>query len=512
MGACRMIALPSLYPHQVTQVDATRAALARGPAIICANPGVGKTRMAKWIMGSAASKPVGEGFTGSSVFCVHRRSLVDNASQSFNEEPRLPHGLIMSGRDTDWRHRVQVGSIDTMVSWYVSAKYESDHTFDLVVFDECHAHVSKLFKWLKAHNGKRAELGLKPTVVVGLSATPQAKGLGDLFKSIITGPTTDWLIENGFLSKFSYMRAKEGQLGLLVKRGGEFTDESQHMAFGGLGGDLVRDWMQYAQGRPTVGFFPRLSHAREARDRLSDAGVRAEYVDGDTPDDERRDMFRDLDRGTIDYICNVGVIERGTNIPAISCVQLCLAIGSVVRYKQMIGRGSRISPAKQDTLILDHGGNVKRHGFFEDEIPWTLDVTKNPVKEHKTRPTITCPQCERIYRGGTCTACGYAPTHKERMAQGLDFTGSELVPLERNKKTGKRIKSNEEILVESLYRAGVSGRTWKQALGIAYRTAEQQGTKFRVPRKFTVGGRDYNSLPYGHPDGARRVSAIYDFV
>ena len=39
--------LPSLYDHQVTQKDAARAALAKHRAVvICANPGVGKTRMA----------------------------------------------------------------------------------------------------------------------------------------------------------------------------------------------------------------------------------------------------------------------------------------------------------------------------------------------------------------------------------------------------------------------------------------------------------------------------------
>ena len=94
--------LPSLYQHQCEQRDRLRASLTRhGAAILCANPGVGKTRMAKWIMANTLNRIPTEFQSGNALFAVHRRSLVDNASDSFMEDPQLPHGLIMSGRDTD---------------------------------------------------------------------------------------------------------------------------------------------------------------------------------------------------------------------------------------------------------------------------------------------------------------------------------------------------------------------------------------------------------------------------
>ncbi len=96
-----MIELPSLYIHQADHKDRTRAALARhGRVIMSAPPGVGKTRMAKWILGSSANREPLETQSGQSLFTVHRRGLVDNAVDSFDEEPGLPHGVIMSGRDT----------------------------------------------------------------------------------------------------------------------------------------------------------------------------------------------------------------------------------------------------------------------------------------------------------------------------------------------------------------------------------------------------------------------------
>ena len=508
-----MITLPDLYPFQETLRDDLRKSFKTHRELIaCMPPGSGKTRCAKWMLGSFANRGKQDGESGFSVFAVHRRGLVDNASDSFNESPALEHGVIMSGVECNGGHPVQVASIDTLISWFCEAgHYESEQTYDLVVFDECHSHHSKLMTFLKAHAVKRESLGLKPAFVLGLTATPQAKGLSDLYKEIVLGPTTEWLIENEYLCPFRYFRSTQGHLDLLVRRGDEFTEDSVAAAMDNMAGELVRDWKEYAQGRATVGFFPRLKHAKEAQAQLIEAGVKCEYVDGSTSDDKRHKIFAALNEGSIDYVCNVGVVERGTDIPRISCIQLCTAVGSVVRYRQMVGRGSRMHHAKTDCIVLDHGQNVMRHGFFEDPIEWTLDWTERAAKMHEARITIECPKCSAIYRGGKCAACGYEPSKPERKAQGLDFDGSELKEIKQHAKPKKKM-SNEQIYISSLFMAGKSGKTFKQALGISYRQAKDQGTTFRVPKKFSVAGVTYQTVAYGHTDSNRNVSVVYPFT
>ena len=227
---------------------------------------------------------------------------------------------------------------------------EKSHCFfaNNLLVHNCHSHVPKFRTFLDAHNAKRAELGLKPPFILGLSATPQHKELNKVFNKIVMGPSPSWLIDNGFLSPFRYYQGKQGNLGLLKKRGDDYTEDSIALAMEGLAGDLVSDWKKLAEGRATVGFFPRRSQAYEAMELLRANGIDAHYVDGDTDDEERQSMFKRLNAGDIQYICNVGVIERGTDIPRIGCVQLCTAIGSVVRYRQMVGRGSRVHPDVPD--------------------------------------------------------------------------------------------------------------------------------------------------------------------
>jgi superfamily II DNA or RNA helicase len=510
-----MIRLPSLYPHQEDLRDRTRESLAKHRRVIlCAQTGVGKTRTAKWILGATTNREKKDNQSGYSLFTVHRRGLVDNAVSSFVEEPPVPHGVIMAGRETAWGSRIQIGSIDTMLSWFVEkGEYPSDVTFDLIVWDEAHSHHPKFVKFLKYHDDRREELGQHPAYVIGLTATPKAIGLADVYKEIVLGPTAEWLIENKYLSPFRYVRATQGQLDKLKKHGGEFTKDSVCDAMEGLAGDLVRDWTQWAQGRATVGFFPRRSHAQEAAEQLEAAGLRVGYVDGTTPDEQRRNLFWRLNNGKLDYLCNVQVIERGTDIPAIACVQLCVAIGSLTRYRQMIGRGSRVHEGKTDCLVLDHGGNVARHGFFEDEPDWSLDVTEKPAGEVGVRPTIECPECQAIYRGGRCSSCGYEPSERQRKSQGLVFDGSELKEISRVKQeSDARLKTPEQLMIAALYMAGKSGRIWRQCCGIYRRLNEAQGTTHNIPKTVEVGGHRYRMVPYNSDDGWRKVSALYPFT
>ena len=510
------ITLPSLYSHQEKLRDDTRAALGRhGRVILSAPPGVGKTRISKWILGASMNRTPGDKASGRSLFAVFKRSLVDNAIGSFKEEPGLPHGVIMHGEDTSYGSKVQVASIDSLLSWFCEDdKYQSDLTFDLIVIDECDSHHPKFARFLKYQDAKREELGLHRSYVTGLTGTPSAKGLADVYKEIVPGPPTQWLIDNGYLSPYRYFRGTPGKLGLLVKRGDTFTQDSVKAAFDNMAGDLVRDWKLYAKGRPTIGFFPRRSHAKEAQAMLAEAGLRVEYVDAYTPDEKRRSIFRDLNDHEIDYLCNVMIVDRGTDIPRVSCVQVCTAVRSERRWRQMIGRPSRIHPAKKDALIIDHGGNLLPRGLslFEDDIHWSLDISEKDPGEAGIRPTIECPRCKAIYRGGRCAHCGYEPTPKERKSQGLEFDGTELTEIKRKEKPKPKEQTPQQLMVRALYMAGRSGRTWKQCVGIYLSLCAKQGTKHRVPNYIEVAGKRYSMLKYGSMDGTRRVSSLFPFT
>lgn len=497
----------SLRPYQRDVVaDVRKSVVKHGRTVLQSTTGAGKSRIAKWILGAAAEKNP----SGRYGFFVHRRGLVDNISDSFNEEPGLNHGVIMSQREGVQGKPIQVGSIDSILAWMIDGiKWNSDYTFDVIVFDEAHSHAKKLIRMATAMDAKRAELGLKPCMYIGLTATPESKDIG-WFKDIVNGPSPKWMQDNGYAANFTYWGGKEGQLGMLVRRGKDFTKESVAAAMDGLAGDLVRDWRKYADGVPTLGFFPRRDQAKAAQLMLTENGVRAEYVDGQTKDEDRQSIYRQINRMDIDYICNVGVIERGIDL-AVGCVQLCTAVGTRSRFIQMIGRIARVNENAPDAIVIDHGGNVMRHGFWEDDREWSLEDPSKFELEEGERPVINCPGCGRIYRGGMCSACGYEPHTDELKEKGLLFDGGELKKITKVDRKPSTMTS-EEVYISALYAAGRSGRTCAQAIGIAKSIAHKKGIDFRIPRTFNMGGETLHVPPYGSPETKKRVSDVFGWT
>jgi len=132
-------------------------------------------------------------------------------------------------------------------------------------------------------------------------------------------------------------------------------------------------------------------------------------VDGTTPSAERSSILEAFKAGKIKYLVNVGVLTTGFDATMIDCVVLLRPTQSPGLYYQMVGRGFRLHPNKADFLVLDFGGNIRRHGPIDQ-------IQIKPQKEGKGGPlTRSCPncQCEVSITQRVCPHCEYEWPAKE---------------------------------------------------------------------------------------------------
>lgn len=225
------------------------------------------------------------------------------------------------------------------------------------------------------------------------------------------------LIVQGYLSPLITKagREKVDTSGVQV-RGGEFVaglleslmDEPQ------LVEAACRETIQYASDRKSVLIFASgVRHGQHVVDTLnSQHGVECGFVTGETPSGERDRLLERFKSGSLRFLCNVNVLTTGFDAPNVDCVVLLRPTMSPGLYYQMVGRGFRLAPGKQNCLVLDFGGNVLRHGPVD-----AIQIEKREAAGGEA-PLKECPICQSMILAGyaTCPHCGHTfpPPEKQR--------------------------------------------------------------------------------------------------
>jgi DNA repair protein RadD len=311
--------------------------------------------------------------------------------------------------------RCAVASVDTLVRRDNLDAWAAQVT--LWISDEGH-HVVRGNKWSNAI-GKfthPACHGLLPT------ATPRRadrKGLGrhadGLADAMVEAPPMRWLIEQGFLTDYRIL-CVESDLHLLdseIAAGGDWStaalrkaSEKSHIV-----GDVVANYLRFAAGTLGVTFATDVETAQEMTAAYRANGVAAECLTGKTLDALRRQMLRRFAARQITQIVAVDIISEGFDLPAIETISMARPTQSLALYMQQFGRGLRPMPGKSRALILDHVGNVVRHGLPDQPRVWTLDRMDSRGRNSPTDalPVRVCLNCyepfEAKYR--TCPHCGH---------------------------------------------------------------------------------------------------------
>ena len=403
----------TLYPHQAQFVAELRAAMLQTNSVLGqAATGFGKTIVGAHIAESAAAKG------RRVIFSVHRSNLLDQTTATLREFG-IPHGFIVAGAKYEDRHPVAIASITTL-----ARRLERIPAPDLLVIDE--AHLSMAATWAKVVNFYR-ERGSR---ILGLSATPSrldGRPLSDLFGALVLGPSTRWLMDNGFLSEYRAFAPSQIDLtGIKVKMG-DFDREALEAAANkpALTGDAARHYARLAPGTRALAYCVSIRHSRDVAAQFTAKGIPAAHLDGTTPRAEREQVIRAFADGAIRALCNVDLVTTGFDLSAqvgrevpVETIIGLRPTASLALHLQMLGRGLRRKP--YPAILLDHAGNLARHGFPDDEREWTLAGRPQTAKQGAPPEPLVrhCPHCHALHRGAVCPECGYRhPTQARHIEQ-----------------------------------------------------------------------------------------------
>jgi superfamily II DNA or RNA helicase len=387
----------TLRDYQAQAISDLRAAYrqgARAPLLVLPTGG-GKTCCFSAITAGAADR-------GRRVLIlVHRRELILQASAKL-QLAGVSHGVIAAGHP-EADHPVQVASVQTLARRLHRQHWQPD----LIVIDEAHHAVAGTWSSVLNHWPQAFRLGVTATPV-----RRDGQGLQKMFDHMVLGPSVAALTSKGHLSPARiFAPPVVADLSRITIRAGDYSAEqaADRMDRPTVTGDAISHYLRICAGKRAIAFCCSAKHADSVAAAFTESGITAATLLGTTSTQHRDALLRQFVAGTLQLLVTVDVVSEGFDCPDAEAAILLRPTASLGLYLQQVGRVLRPAPGKAHAVILDHVGNVHRHGFPDDHRDWSLDDRlKRSRAAGAAAPTVrTCQVCFAAFPPQpACPCCG----------------------------------------------------------------------------------------------------------
>ena len=249
---------------------------------------------------------------------------------------------------------VTVGSVQSLCQEKRLSMFPRDYFQDIIV-DEAHHALSESYQRVLSH--------FSDANVLGVTATPDRgdkQTLGTFFDSQAYEYSMSRAIREGYLSP---VKARMIPLQLDISKagisGGDYNAADIGCALEPYLHQIADEMARYCRGRKTVVFLPLIATSQKFCRMLNDIGMRAAEVNGMS--DDRSKLLAEFENGMYDVLCNSMLLTEGWDCPAVDCIVILRPTKVRSLYQQMVGRGMRLFPGKENLLLLDFLWLTERH-------------------------------------------------------------------------------------------------------------------------------------------------------
>ena len=440
----------TLREHQIEVVDKIKQGFEQGHTrqMLYAPTGFGKTEVAMAIM-----KAVSEDYKKTAMI-LDRIVLVEQTSIRLSKYG-IEHGVMQSNH---WRHRpnerIQICSAQTL------ERRSNFPDIELLVIDEAHIMRAKTVEFIK--NNPQIK-------VIGLTATPFTKGLGDIYTHVVGASPTGELIEKNWLVPLKVYIAKEIDMSGVTKLAGEWKADDVTKRGMQITGDIVVEWIKkthdvFGGPRKTIVFCSGVEHGRDLVRQFAEAGYNFVSISYREDDEFKRQTIEDFSRPDTEIhgLIATDILTRGFDVSDVMIgVSARPFSKSFSSHVQQLGRVMRPNESKEFALWLDHSGNFLRFrddwdNLFNEGVQ-TLDegnyesTKREPTEKEKKQ--AKCPKCEALWISQTnvCLSCG----HERQFISNIISIAGELEELEESNR--KLQKNNTDFYSELMYYGRLKG-------------------------------------------------------
>ena len=312
---------------------------------------------------------------------------------------RIEHGEVVKSREIYFALYQSIGPRENTPGIY--REYTADF-FDLIIVDEC-------------HRGSAQDDGLwrsvleyfEPAVQLGMTATPlheETRNTYQYFGNPVYTYTLKQGIEDGFLAPFRVRHVQttadaqgwQPTPGQTDRHGNRIPerlynteDFDKTLVLRPRTEAIAQNLTDSLKEDPyvkTIVFCVDQEHADTMREILSNLNAEhvqryPDYVSRITADEgdfgrERLSRFQDIEDDSVIIVTTSKLLTTGVDAPTVKNIVIVRGVGSMVEFKQMIGRGTRVCEESNKFTfdIIDYTGTSFKH--FNDP-----DFDGDPLSE-----------------------------------------------------------------------------------------------------------------------------------
>lgn len=286
---------------------------------------------------------------------AHRGELLEQAADKIQAATGLKCAVEKAEESClgSW-YRIVTGSVQTLMRERRLSQFPTDY-FGTVIVDEAHHSISDSYQKVLQHFS-----GAK---VLGVTATPDRgdmRNLGTYFESKAYEYSLPKAIMENYLCPIRAMTIPV-QISLygVHAQAGDYRAVDLGDALGPYLEVIATKMEEYCKDRKTVVFLPLIATSQRFRDILETHGFSAAEVNGGSED--RAEVLKDFQNGKYNVLCNSMLLTEGWDCPSVDCIVVLRPTKVRSLYCQMVGRGTRLYPGKDNLLLLDFLWMTKKH-------------------------------------------------------------------------------------------------------------------------------------------------------
>lgn len=300
------------------------------------------------------------------VVLTHRIELSVQTSKmlsGFGVKNKIINSEVKELQDQD-EYMCFVAMVETLNNRLQEEKVEINN-IGLVIIDEAHYNsFRKLFKYFDK------------STILGVTATPLSSNIKlpmkDNYQKLIIGESIEALIKKRFLAKANMYNYDVSLQSLKLGINGDYTVKSSDELYGNQSmlSKLMTAYTEISKGKKTLIFNNGINTSRYVYETFKKAGYNIRHLDNKNTSAERKEILTWFSETPDAILTSVSILTTGFDEPTVETIILNRATRSLTLYFQMIGRGSRVLPNKEEFTVIDMGNNVARFGMWDAPVDW----------------------------------------------------------------------------------------------------------------------------------------------